>query len=509
MTRAADLILRNAEIHTLADPDRVHEALAVRDGRIVRIGKTYEIDFLEGVETHVIDCEGRVVLPGFVDAHTHMETLGRYLVHADLSGASGPEECIERLRESDDNGGENEGWVLGFGYDESGWRDSEYLTSEDLDRVSDERPVAAFREDMHVASLNTVARERYEGEMPEADVQGDGVIVEAAVDTIYEAIKPDPDETRALLVAAQEFANARGVTSVHDMVRNSHAPRVYRELDSEGTLSIRVRINYWSDHFEAVSEAGLRTNHGSEFVETGAIKTYTDGSFGGRTAKLTEPYAGSDDETGQWVVTLDELRGLVGRADEEGFQLSAHAIGDAAIEEVLDTFETTTDPGGARHRIEHAELLSESAIERFADSGVVASVQPNFLKWAGENGLYADRLGDERRSQTNRYRDLLDAGANLAFGSDCMPLDPLLGIHHAVNAPAPDQRLSITEALRAYTSGAAYAGFDEERLGTVEAGKVADLVVLSESPWESLNAIREIDVVMTLVDGEVVYDARD
>lgn len=507
MTEAADLLVRNAEIHTLADPDTTHEALAVRDGRIVRIGRTYEIDFLEGVETRTIDCEGRVVLPGFVDAHTHMETLGRYLVHADLSGASGPEECIERLRESADDGGENGSWVLGFGYDESGWRDSEYLTSEDLDRVSDSRPVAAFREDMHVASLNSAARERYEGEMPAADVRGDGVIVEEAVDIIYEAIKPDPEETRELIVAAQRFANARGVTAIHDMVRNSHAPRVYRELDSGNELSLRVRVNYWSDHLEAVSEAGLRTNHGSEFVETGAIKTYTDGSFGGRTAKLAEPY--TEGGTGQWVVSPDELRELVERADEEDFQLSAHAIGDAAIEEVLDAFEATDDPAGARHRIEHAELLSDEAIERFADSGIVASVQPNFLKWVGEDGLYADRLGDERRTRTNRYRDLLDAGANLAFGSDCMPLDPLLGVHHAVNAPAESQRLTVTEALRAYTSGAAYAGFDEDRFGTVEVDELADLVVLSASPWDVPDSIREIDVAMTLVDGEVVYDATD
>ncbi|WP_122088876.1 amidohydrolase [Halalkalicoccus subterraneus] len=503
MTEAADLLVRNAEIHTLADPDTTHEALAVRDGRIVRIGKTYEIDFLEGVETRTIDCEGRVVLPGFIDAHTHMETLGRYLVYTDLSGASGPDDCVERLRATDDG----EEWVLGFGYDESAWNDADSLTSEDLDRVSETRPVAAFREDMHVASINSTARDRYEDEMPESDVRGEGVIVEEAVDTIYEAIAPDPEETRQLLTAAQGFANARGVTGVHDMVRNSHAPRTYRELDDEDELSLRVRINYWSDHLEAVSEAGLRTNHGSERMQTGAIKTYTDGSFGGRTAKLSEPY--TEGGTGQWVVSPDELRDLVEQASDDGFQLSAHAIGDEAIETALDAFEATDDPDAARHRVEHAELLSDHQIDRFADSGIVASVQPNFLKWAGENGLYADRLGDERRERTNRYRDLLDAGANLAFGSDCMPLDPLLGVHHAVNASVEGQRLSVTEALRAYTAGAAYAGFDEGRLGTVEAGKLADLVVLSESPWTSPESIREIDVTRTLVGGAVVHDAYE
>lgn len=504
MTEAADLILRNAEVHSLTEPDTTDEALAVRDGRIVRVGKSYEIDFLEGVSTDVIDCEEQVILPGFIDAHTHMETLGRYLVHADLSGASGPEECIGRLRDS----ASETGWILGFGYDESGWDDSEYLTSDDLDQVSDERPVAAFREDMHVASLNSVARSRYGSKMPDGDVKGDGVIVEEAVDVIYEEIAPDGEKTRELLLAAREYANARGVTGVHDMVRNSHAPRVYRELDLEDELSLRVRINYWSDHFNALSEAGLRTNHGSEMVRTGAIKTYTDGSFGGRTAKLTEPYEGEEtNETGQWVVPPEELRVLVERANSEGFQLTAHAIGDEAIEEVLDAFEATVSPEKARHRVEHAELLSAESIERFGESGIVASVQPNFLKWADEEGLYDERLGRERRKRTNRYRDLLDLGANLAFGSDCMPLDPLLGVHHTVNAPEPSQRLSVTEALRAYTSGAAYAGFDEDRLGTIEPGKLADLVVLEQSPWESPESIREIDVAMTIVAGSIVYDS--
>lgn len=523
MTEAADLILTDAEVHTLAESGGTHEALAVRDGRIVRVGKAYEIDFLDGVETETIDCGGQVVLPGFIDAHTHLSMLGRSLVHADLSAADDPEECVDLLGEADDG----EGWILGFGYDESTWTESRYLARGDLDRVSDERPVAAFREDMHVASVNSVALSRYRDAMPDGDVGtrgGDptGVLVEGAVDTIHEATAPGPGEMRDLLTAAQNHATARGVTGVHDMVRNSHAPRIYRELDRARELSLRVRLNYWSDHLDAIEELGLRTNHGSDTVRTGAIKTYTDGSFGGRTAKLSEPYADvdeshssasetesrADEGTGQWVVDPDDLRDLVDRADTAGFQLAAHAIGDEAIDTVLDAFEGTDDPGTARHRIEHAELLTDEAIERFGESGIVASVQPNFLKWAGDGGLYDARLGAERRRRTNRFGDLLDAGAHLAFGSDCMPLDPLLGIHHAVNAPDERQRLSVTEALRAYTLGSAYAGFDEDRLGTVEPGKLADLVILEESPWDQPRTIDAIDVAMTIVDGEVVYDRQ-
>jgi predicted amidohydrolase YtcJ len=316
------------------------------------------------------------------------------------------------------------------------------------------------------------------------------------------------------------------------MVRHSHAPRVYRELEREGALDLRVRINYWSDHLDAAIETGLRTNHGGGMVAVGGIKTFTDGSFGGRTAKVTAPYAdapdgeesGEDEETGsdaegggrgQWVVGPEELREVVERAHAEGFQVCTHAIGDEAIEETLSAYEAVLEgndgegPAGAvdgpRHRIEHFELASHDQIDRLADAGVVASMQPNFLQWAGEGGLYDQRLGETRRKRTNRLRTVADAGADLAFGSDCMPLDPLLGVHHAVNAPVEPQRLSVTEALRAYTLGGARAGFDEDRLGTVEPGKLADLVVLERSPWEHPEAIDDIEVHATVVDGRIVY----
>jgi len=512
MTAAADTILTNAEVHSLAEPDETAEAIAIRDGEVVRVDRAGEVAFLAGVETDVIDLDGRVVLPGFVDAHTHMQTLGQYRRFADLRGATGPGDCVERLRES--TGGDDP-WVLGFGFDESAWAESGYLTREDLDSVSDDRPVAAFREDMHVATVNGVALDLLEADLPDADVRTadgvpTGVLVETAVDVVYRAIEPDEEATRDLLLAAQREAHRRGVIGVHDMVRRSRAPAVYRALDLADELHLRVRLNYWSDHLDAAVETGLHSGHGSEFVRTGAIKTFTDGSFGGRTAKLSADYADGDPgERGQWVVPPDELRDLVRRADDAGFQVAAHAIGDEAVTAALDAFESESDdPGAARHRVEHVELADDETIRRFADLGVVASMQPNFLKWAGPDGLYEARLGTARREATDRFPAYLDAGAHLAFGSDCMPLDPLLGVHHAVNAPTDGQRLSVTDALRAYTLGAAYAGFDEDRLGTVGPGKKADLVVLERSPWAHHEEVRDIDVAMTLVDGEVVYDGR-
>ena len=508
MAAPADLILANAEVHTLADPDETAEAVAVRDGRIVRVDAAYEVGFLEGIDTEVIDCDGRVVLPGFVDAHTHMDAVGRRLVHADLSGAGAREEALDRLRLRAETTGT--GWVEGYGYDESEWGETDYLSREDLDSVVEDRPVAAFREDLHSVSLNSAALDELLDGLDEADVHREdgrptGVVVEGAVGAVQSALAAGPAEMRELLEAARDRAHELGVTGVHDMVRGTPAPWVYRELSREGELDLRVRINYWTDHLDALAEAGLVSNAGSEFVRAGAIKSFTDGSIGSGTAKLTESFADSGSR-GTWVVPPEELRGWVERAEEAGFQFTAHAIGDEAIRETLEAFAECADPAGARHRVEHAEVLTDDLIERFAEVGVVASVQPNFHKWAREGGLYETRLGPERTRESNPLGSLLEAGVPLAFGSDTMPIGPLFGVCQAATAPAPEQRVDVTEALRAYTLGAAYAGFDEDRMGTVERGKLADLVVLEESPWEvAPEEIEDVDVAMTLVDGEVVY----
>ncbi|QHS17643.1 amidohydrolase [haloarchaeon 3A1-DGR] len=539
MTDAADLVLLDGEIHTLTDPDETHEALAVRDGEIVRLGSSYDVEFLVGTGTTVIDLDGRVLLPGFIDAHTHVTTAGRKLVHADLSAATGPADAVDRLQaradeldevEDPDEAEEDvdatedtagDSWVIGYGYDESTWSEDRYLTREDLDGVETDRPVVAFREDMHVASVDSAVLDRFAGSIPDDCLRTDageptGVVVEEGIDPIRDATDPDLAETRELVTAALAAAAERGITGVHDMVRRSHAPRVYRELDAADELPVRVRINYWSDHLDALVETGLPTNAGTDFVRVGAIKSFTDGSFGGRTAKLSEPYADAPGETGQWVVEPDELAALAADAAGAGYQVAAHAIGDEAIDAVLDAYEEVAEAsdadagagaataGEARHRVEHVELATDEAIDRIAAGDVVASVQPNFRKWAVDGGLYERRLGD-RTARTNRFRDLLDAGAALAFGSDGMPMDPLVGLHWAVNDPAGDQDLSVTEALRAYTRGAAAAGFDEDRLGTIEVGKRADLVALGDSPWERPDSLRDVDVDLTVVDGGVIY----
>ncbi|PSQ42623.1 amidohydrolase [Halobacteriales archaeon SW_7_68_16] len=521
--KTADRVFTNAAVHTLADPDADGtpdaEAVAVRDGRIVRVDSAHECEFLADVETDVIDCGGRHLLPGFIDAHTHMEHLGATL-RATALGTDDRATAIDRLVAAADDG---DGPIRGHGYDESRWADDRYLTRSELDAVSETRPVVAFRVDMHAASVNSVAIERYaipDDALVVADGDPTGVVREAT-DVLTEATRPDSEGVRERLLAARDRAHECGVTGVHDMVATSVVPRLYRELAAAGDLDLRVRINYWRGFLDPAREVGLVTDRDpSGLVSVGAIKSVSDGSIGARTARIAEPYADDPGERGEWVVDPATLRSLVADAEAAGFDAAIHAIGDRAVTESLvavagpdegsigDDADDTTDGGNDfRHRIEHAELADEAAIRRLAAGDAVASVQPNFLRWADEGGLYDCRLGETRRRESNRFGRLHEAGARLAFGSDCMPFGPLRGLAAVVDAPTEDQRLSVTDALRAYTVGSAYAGRDEDRLGTVETGTRADLVVLDESPWTA-PSIAEIDVAVTVVDGNVVYDDR-
>lgn len=506
MTEPADLIVTGAEVHTLGEAGIV-EAIAIRNGRVIKCGDSPSVGLLEGVDTTVIDGDGRTVIPGFVDGHTHLQSTGRYLVFADLSGATDRDDVLARLTTDDGRYGD---WTVGIGYDESRWSDGGRLTRDDLDSVSTDRPVVAFRVDMHTASLNSVALDRVGDELPAEYVKTEdgrptGIILEDALSVVRADIGGD-DLTRTLLTAAQEYAHSVGVTAINDYVRSSTVARTYHELDRDDELTLRVRLNYWRDHLDAIADVGLVANQGSEHLTIGAIKSFSDGSVGGRTAKVSEPYTDGNG-TGRWVVEPETLRDLVDRIDEEGHQVAIHAIGDVAVEAALSAIERADDASKARHRIEHVELATDDHLERMADAGVIASMQPNFHQWGDAGGLYETSLGD-RHARMNRFRDVLDAGVPLAFGSDSMPLDPLYGVHCAVTARYDCQRLTVDEAIEAYTIGAAYAGFDENRLGRLVPGYAGDCVVLDQSPWEVPSGIENIEVTQTVVGGELVYEAE-
>ncbi len=364
----------------------------------------------------------------------------------------------------------------------------------------------AYREDLHLASVNSVVLDQYVEDFPAEYVARDngrptGVLTEDALEVLSERIDPDPERFREYLLAAQEYAHRHGVTGVHDIIREPVVARQFHELDRDGDLSIRVRLNYAAEYLDAIDELGLVTNHGTDHLTVGAIKAFADGSIGSRTARLSESYTDGEGR-GEWTIPPAELSELIDRIDDADLQAMVHGIGDEALDALCDSYEGTSRE---RHRIEHAELLSEERLADVAANDIVVSAQPNFHKWARDGGLYDDRLGEERRRRSNQFRLMLDAGIALAFGSDCMPMDPLFGIEQAVTAPDDTQRIDTTEAVRAYTRGGAYAGFEEDRLGTIEAGTCADMVVLDQSPWET-ESIGDLAVEMTIADGAVVFE---
>ena len=497
--RAIDLILLNGRIYTLDAPGRV-AALAISAGRIVALGADEQIRALASEGTETVDLQAKTVLPGFIDAHTHLVSTGLVeTVYLDLAEAGSLEKLLELVRAAVARRAEGE-WLIGRGWDESRWPEGRFVTRADLDRVTPENPVALFRVDGHLLCVNSKALELLQlpGELRgQADLER-GLLREEAAWWFNEQVQPGPEEIERALAAATRLAHSLGITSVHDLVKPSYI-RVYQRLRPK----LRVYLNPKVEYADELYKAGLATGFGDEWLRLGAMKIFADGSIGAGNAALSKPYRDREGQ-GQLNYEPDELFQIVKRAHEHGWQVMAHAIGDRAIELVLDVYERAGIGPDDRYRIEHLELADGEQVEKAARLGVIASMQPNFVKWAGPGGLYETRLGPERARRIGPHRLVLDSGVHLACGSDCMPLGPLFGVHQAVNAPHPAQRLTVEEALRCYTLGGAYASFEEELKGSLTPGKLADLVVLSADPFEHPEEIEEVQVKMTLVGGEPV-----
>ncbi|MFN4218336.1 MAG: amidohydrolase [Candidatus Bipolaricaulia bacterium] len=513
---AADLIITNAHIYTVAS-GRV-QALAVRDGKIVAVGRNEEIKKLTGPKTQIEDLHGKTVLPGFIDAHMHLVSVGlrESGYYLDVSQARSLGEALELVRARVKQT-EKSRWVLGRGWDESRWPERRYVTQADLDKIAPEHPVVLVRVCGHILCANSLALR----EIPVTPRAGEfdealGLLREETAWDFLQKLQPSNEQIQEAIGAGVKLAHRLGVTAIHDIAKPEHI-KAYLALTpgpspvwtgegwrsrGEG-LQLRVRLNIEAQHLEHLIALGLRTSFGNEFLKLGAIKFFADGSIGARNAALSKPYQDSD-SLGKLNYEQSDLNRLVKRAHDHGFQVMIHAIGDRAIDAALEALSYAQATPEHRHRIEHAELLSDAQIARMRELGIIASMQPNFLQWSGPEGLYETRLGPERDAQIDPHRKVLDAGVKLAFGSDGMPFGPLYGIHCAVHAPYPNQRVSVAEAIYAYTLGAAYAAFEERSLGSLEPGKLADFVVLSQDPAHA-KTIKEIKIERTYLAGQRVF----
>jgi len=532
---AADLIIENAHIWTV-DPSRPEaEAVAILGDRIVAVGSSQQVDAWRGSHTRIVDAAGKRLLPGFNDSHVHFTDGGSQLDNVQLNDAASPQEFARRIRERATKTPKGE-WLLGGDWDETKWSPAELPAKELIDATIPDTPVAVSRYDGHMVLANSLAL-RLAGitaQTPDPaggvivrDRQGNptGVLKDAALDLLFKAVPPPShDQRRHSIERALEHAASLGVTSVQHMNPDYADIAIYSELLDKDKLTTRIYAAPLITQVDDQVKIGIRRAFGGPYLRIGAVKAYADGSLGSATAYFFEPFS---DQPGNRGLLSDEMHPIslmqdrMMRADAAGLQICTHAIGDAGISAILDIYSEIEKARGSRDRrwrVEHAQHMAAKDFDRFARLHVIASVQPYH---AIDDGRWAEgRIGHDRATRTYAFRTFLDHGVRLALGTDweVAPLNPMLTLYAATtratldgknpNGWFPEQKLTIREAIEAYTMGSAYAEFQENEKGSITAGKLADMVLLSDDLL-SIDPvkIRDVKVLKTWVGGKLTYDA--
>ena len=521
---AATLVLTNGKIWT---GEGFASSVVIEGNRIVAV------DAPAPPSARVINLKGRLALPGFIDNHTHFVSGGFQLSSVTLRDAATPEEFARRIGEHARKLGKGK-WVTGGEWDEQLWQPYRLPTRQMIDAATPDNPVFVSRLDGHMALANGVAL-RLAGITKESqdppggtivrDANGEptGLLKDEAMSAVYAVIPPPSLDERVAAARAGLAEAARfGVTSFCDMSSGIEAFddfRAYQQLDREGALTARVYLFAPISAYERLQNAGVTRRFGGERLRIGGLKGFADGSLGSSTAAFYEPFEGEPQNRG--LVMQEMSNGSMARwvadADAHDLHIAIHAIGDRANADVLSIFESRPDVRTRRFRIEHAQHLNAQLIERFAKDRVVASMQPYH---AIDDGRWAEKkIGHERAKGTYAFRSLLDAGAVLTFGSDwtVAPLNPILGVYAAVtrrtldgknpNGWIPEQKISVPEALKAYTVSNAWAMFAEKEVGRIAPGMLADIVVLSDDLFAiSPEKLKDVRVEMTIFDGNVIYE---
>jgi len=534
---AADLLIRDAKIWTVDKSHPTAQAVAVLGDRIVAVGSNDEIEAWHGARTRVIDASGKLLLPGFNDAHVHFVDGGLALDTVQLNDATSADEFVRRIAERAQGTPKGE-WVSGGEWDETKWNPARMPTKELIDPATPDTPVFVSRYDGHMALANSVTLRLAgitantpdpPGGVIVRDAQGNptGALKDSAMDYVYRVAPPLSHEQRLKAIKrALAHAASLGVTSVQHMNPEYADIAVYQELLQRGELTARIYAAPLIPGVDDQVKIGVRHAFGGPFLRIGALKAYADGSLGSATAYFFDPFT---DQPNNHGLLSDEMHPIslmqdrMMRADVAGLQICAHAIGDQGISIILDLYGEIVKAHGEsdrRFRIEHAQHMAARDFDRFAQLHVIASVQPYH---AIDDGRWAEqRIGHERASRTYAFRTFLNRGVRLALGTDwnVAPLNPMLTIYAAVtratldgnnpNGWFPEQKLTVPETLEAYTLGSAYAEFQEGEKGSITPGKLADMVLLSDDIFAIDPAkIREVTIVTTIVGGKTVWDAND
>lgn len=526
------VIIVNARVHTVDAQRPSAEAIAICGERIARVGSTAEIRALATTATRVIDAGGKLVLPGFNDAHVHLLSGAEEIVGVNLRPAKSERDMAARLGAYAATLPKGR-WITGGYWDHEAWPGTALPTRGALDAVTPDHPVFVQRLDGHMAVANSLALKLAgitkdtvspDGGTIVRDARGEpaGVFKDNAMDLVSRAIPADSLEvTIGKARAALTHAAALGLTTIQDMTASGTQLRAYQALRAAGELTARI-YSIQNHGLASVREAGVATGFGDDWLRVGGLKLFADGSMGSGTAAFYEPYADDPSTRGLLLHTPEALEQAMFDGDAAGFQLVVHAIGDRANTIVLDAFETLARERGARDRrprIEHAQVVRASDTPRFKALGVIASIQPSHciddMRWADA------RIGATRAADAYKVKSFADAGARIAFGTDWYvePLDPMLGLYAAVTrqftdgTPAggwhPDERITMAQAVEYYTLGSAYAEFAEAQKGSITEGKLADLVILTRDifsiPPRDILATKP---ALTMVGGRVVFEAR-
>ena len=532
----ADLVLVSARIWTGDPKNPEAEALAVRGGRIVAVGSDKEIAAFKGAKTAVLDGKWRRVVPGFIDCHTHMTSGGFDLLAIDLRDSKSPADFTREVAAYAKTKPAGQ-WLTDGTWDHTQWTPPELPNKSMLDGVTGDRPTCISRLDGHMILCNSVALKAAgitaatpdpPGGVVVKDAHGEptGILKDGAMELID---KVRPPRTVAEMTAAAEAAmkNAArfGVTSVQDLPGGTEDLPVWDALRSSGRMIVRVNSRPGIALWEEVKKLQSSMKQ-DDWLRVGGVKGFMDGSLGSGTALMFEGFTDEPGNKGVYApgaIPLSKMEERILAADKAGLQVEVHAIGDRANAEILDIYarvEKANGPRDRRFRIEHAQHLRPEDCRRFKEVGVIASMQPYHII---DDGRWAEgRIGSKRCASSYANRSLLDAGAILAFGSDwpVAPVSAILGIDAAVNRRTldgkhpggwfPEQKISAEEALRAYTTGSAFAAFQEKDRGTLAAGMLADFVVLSRDILDPKNRdqIDKTEVLMTVVGGKIVHEKK-